>query len=182
MRQSHENLISDRRSYRITADCNKVYDIKMNTLSPCVYRGLTHDICSVLGDLCNACGNQNHWSAVCRYRRHNAKIIQAISMGIRVSSDNTRDTVFTSLYIHNDDIVIKAKVGTGAKTNVLPYNIFVTLKNTPPPQMVLAYGNVEIKIHGITTIQCISNNISYNIQFYIAYTNIYAIVGLPTSR
>ena len=49
----------------------------------------------------------------------------------RVSYDETRNEVFTSLYIHNDNIVIKAKVDTGAQTNVLPYNIFVTLKNTP---------------------------------------------------
>ena len=98
-------------------------------------------------------------------------------MGTRVSSDDTRDEVFTSLYIHNDDIVIKGKVDTGAQTNVLPYNIFVTLKNTPkvypPTQMLLAYGNVEITIHGIATIPCNSNNISYNIQFYIEYTNSY---------
>ena len=97
MCQFYDNLISDRRSYQITADLNIVYDIKINTPSPCFYCELTHDICPALETYATYTARR---TTVRQYAdidvnmsryvvRHNAKTTHAISMGTLVSSDTS---------------------------------------------------------------------------------------------
>ena len=150
----YENKQNDRKLYRTVQNIDALQlgkntrDNKNTprlTYTKCNYCGLNHEICPALGVICNTCGRRNHWSSVCN-RVSVPKTAHAISTGTRVSSDDTRDEVFISLSIYNDPLIIKAKVDTGAQTNVLPYNIFSKIKLTPKvyslPQLLLAYNNI----------------------------------------
>ena len=126
---SHEDLLADRRLYRTTCDTStQGHIMTVQKHDPCRNCGKNHDICPAIGSRCSSCGRLNHWAKQCFRRSTTPLATHALTMGTRVSSNDTRDEVFIILDIANDHIKIKAKVDTGAQANVLPYHIYNSLK------------------------------------------------------
>ncbi|XP_037813721.1 uncharacterized protein LOC119604894 [Lucilia sericata] len=76
---------------------------------------------------------------------------------------------------------IEVKLDTGSDVNILPYNVFQTLKSDnkiSPTSMVLkAYGGQQIKPKGECFLKCYYNNKMSIEKFIILNENLYSILG-----
>ena len=175
--------------------------VKQGQISNCSKCGRNHPInkCPAYGKFCNFCKNKNHFASVCRKKLAcvnlpKQKAVNAIDksiendrnclfIGTLTQQNNSKDGWFTKLKLK--DKFINFKVDTGAMANVLPLDLFKSLKM---PMTEIRKTSVKLKSYtgnylnvlGICRLKCNKNNVNYLIDFFIVSSGEQAILGLQT--
>ena len=180
--QTEETINPSRTEYGINQISHPPCPTHNVDKAPCGNCGRQHERCPALGSTCNNCGRKNHWASTCRQRSSMQHTVNEIT---RAPMNDARDEVFIIL-MNKYKYVLKAKIDTGAQSNVLPISVYHQLHNplplSPPTHILLSYGNTPIDVKGTTILNCTYLDKPYNITFHVTDARYPTILGLPTCR
>jgi transposase InsO family protein len=183
------------------------------TCGKCGCQHTKHDLCPAEGKTCFKCGKHNHFSSTCRTDH-----VRATAGDRRQQHETRRkihdlDTddyeydpsgstfVIGSLEVHGVterdeahinvsawDTEVRLKIDTGARCNVLPYNIYRDIEHshnirldTSNPVRLVSYSGDHIRTIGTATIPCTHNEQRHDINFQIVDRPVCALLGLQDS-
>ena len=185
----------------------KQHDI--GSQSPCGNCGRTHQkgYCPAQGKKCNFCHKLSHFEIVYRQKRKAVFMTEPDSdffvgtldvQELNVESDELSvheidnicgregdDEWNAKLYLTGGRKFINFKIDTGAKCNVIPLQLFNSLKVDSPMMCpsgikLLSYSGDKIDTCGEVLLECTYRNISQKIHFYVVDKPVMPIVGLQT--
>ena len=132
---SHEKLLADRRFYPMINTYDTPTQGNIMTVQqsdPCLNCGKNHDIRPALGSRCSSCERLNHWTNQYFQCSTAPLATHALTMGTRVSYNDSLDEVFIRLTItqyRNNSINLRAKVGVQghSSSRLTYYSIWYTV-------------------------------------------------------
>lgn len=145
--------------------------------------------CPAFGATCHACGKNNHFASVCRSEKRDTQVkqkrhvnVDSLFIGAVELKDRT-NSMEKAWHADIDigEVTVKFKLDSGAEANILPLDIYRSLKRAAPMHptstMLVAYGGTKLKPEGVTNLQCNSHKVKVCLPFYITGHSSIPILG-----
>ena len=168
-------------------------------LCDCNRCGTKHAVisCPEFGKPCHKCKRKNHFARMCQMSRNysvdevsentgeaNTRYdptleLNSLFLGT-ITSPTTSSAWFVSVGINGTQV--RFKLDTGAEANVLPFNVYSSLKISTSLQktavVLTSYGNFKVKPEGKVFLRCVINGQSEMLPFFVVTVQSTPILGL----
>ena len=149
--------------------------------------------CPALGKKCNACGELNHFAAVCKGNKSSATIknqVDAVSWAPPVDENNYVFSVGRGLAAPEANVTLlgawlRFKIDTGAQVNIIDEVGFKALN--PKPKLLqeekptFAYGvNTPLQVHGTFEAKVSCKGRSANAEFFVVKGHFRCLLSFTT--
>lgn len=172
----------------------------------CTRCGRNHGIsaCPAYNKVCARCKKRNHFANCCKARSHNAVnnlninsensneeirddyVLSTLKLDV-VNHNELQDDWYIDIYLNDVNRIVKFKIDTGARINVIPeylYNEYVNshIKLCTTRLKVQNYAGNNLTVLGSLLLNVTINEKSHKLQFFVIETDKYAcpLIGLET--
>ena len=172
--------LKERKSGRLCSCCGRKYVGKQ--------------VCPAKGKVCFKCKKCNHYSRMCRSKTvheveaSNNSSYEDGDFFIRVVNEvsDINDEISMQLFIEGSDL-IKVKLDTGAEVNVMPVQVYNSLKTKskvlqPTKVKLTAYRGNRISVLGTCQLKCKYRKEAYNLEVFVVNATAPTALSLKTCQ
>ncbi|CAB4015280.1 Hypothetical predicted protein, partial [Paramuricea clavata] len=163
------------------------------SLFDCNRCGTKHAVrsCPAFGKPCHKCKRKNHSARMCQMSRNSSVDEVSENTGeANTRNDptlklNTAQQVLRFVSVGINGTQVRFKLDTGAEANVLPFNVYSSLKISTSLQktdvVLTSYGNFNVKPEGKVFLRCVVNGQSEMLPFFVVTVQSTPILGLQAA-